>query len=122
MYEKAQLRQAIEDKRIARTLVQLKACLTEGFPFVFGFAVYDSFHDTETSELGKPHLPIPGNRFLGGYSVLAVGYSEKDRVFICINSWGKDWGNNDCITMTYEYLLNQNLWDVFWSIRLVEDA
>ena len=29
--------------RVAQNLVQMQGCLAEGYPFVFGFTVYDSF-------------------------------------------------------------------------------
>lgn len=121
LYEKAKSHQVIEYKRIPRSLDQMKACLASGFPFVFGFAVYDSFYDPQTSELGKAHLPKPGDKLLGGHAVLAVGYDDSEQVFICINSWGKNWGNNGSFTMPYEYLLNENLSDDFWTIRKVEE-
>ena len=121
LYGKALAHQVLEYKRIPRSLDQFKACLAEGFPFVFGFSVYESFYDPETSELGKAHLPVKGDRLLGGHAVICVGYSDKEQVFMCINSWGKDWGSDGCFTMPYEYLLNANLSDDFWSIRLVEE-
>lgn len=39
LYEKAKNHQVIEYKRIPRSLDQLKGCLAEGYPFVFGFPV-----------------------------------------------------------------------------------
>lgn len=93
-----------------------------GFPFVFGFQVYESFYSDETEELGIANLPKPGERYMGGHAVVAVGYSDTNKRFICINSWGKKWGNNGCFTMSYEYLLNENLSDDFWSVRKVENG
>lgn len=71
LYEKTQNHQAIEYKRILGSLDQLKTCLTDGPPFVFGFSVYESFYDPETIELGKTHLHHPkGDKFLGSHAVL----------------------------------------------------
>ena len=122
LYEKAKDHQVIEYKRIPRSLDQMKGCLAEGYPFVFGFSVYESFYDPETVELGKAHLPVKGDRLLGGHAVICVGYNDADKTFICINSWGKDWGDNGCFTIPYDYLLNENLSDDFWSVRKVEDS
>ena len=119
LYDKAQLHQAIEYKRIPVDIEQMKACLAEGFPFVFGFPVYESFYDPQTTELGKAHLPGPGEKMLGGHAVLCVGYNDAQKVFICINSWGKDWGDNGCFYMPYDYML---VGDDFWSLRKVEDT
>jgi hypothetical protein len=35
-------------------------------------------------------------------------------------SWGINWGSHGYFTMPYEYLLQENLADDFWTIRLVE--
>lgn len=64
-------------QRITRYLDQFKACFAEGFPFVFGFSVYESFYDEQTSKEGKAHLPrSTGDKFLGGHDVLCVGYND----------------------------------------------
>jgi C1A family cysteine protease len=98
----------------------MKSCLTEGFPFVFGFPVYESIYDEQTVKEDKAHLPYSKNeKLLGGHAVLCVGYSEKDKHFICINSWGKEWGENGCFYMPYDYMM---VGDDFWSVRkVVED-
>src|ERR1019366_3465840 len=56
------------------TLVQMRQCLAEGFPFVFGFTVYESFESPAVAKTGKLNLPKPGEKNLGGHSVCAVGY------------------------------------------------
>jgi precorrin-6B methylase 1 len=38
-------------------LIQLKACLAEGDPFVFGFTVYDSFESDVVATTGN--MPMP---------------------------------------------------------------
>lgn len=121
LYDIALAHQVLEYKRIPRSLEQFKACLAEGFPFVFGFAVYGSFYSKETTEKGIAVLPGPHEQFLGGHSVLAVGYNDTSREFICINSWGKNWGNKGSFTMPYDYLLNEMLSDDFWQIINVEE-
>ena len=41
------------------TLQQMKQCLAEGYPFVFGFSVYESFESPTVAKTGKLNLPKP---------------------------------------------------------------
>jgi len=51
---------------------------------------------------------------------MAVGYDDQEGKFICRNSWGTSWGDEGYFYMPYAYLLDNNLSDDFWTIRLVE--
>lgn len=119
-YEDAMGHQLLTYQRVARTLGQLKGCLAAGFPFVFGFAVYESFESSAVRKTGT--VPMPGAReeFLGGHAVLAVGYLERRQRFIVRNSWGGRWGNEGYFTMPYPYLLQESLSADFWTLRVVE--
>jgi C1A family cysteine protease len=57
---------------------------------------------------------------LGGHAVLAVGYDDAKHVFIVRNSWGTGWGMKGYFTMPYGYLLDSNLADDFWTVRMVQ--
>ena len=91
------------------------ACLSEGFPFVFGFAVYESFESPETAKTGIAQMPKKNERMIGGHAVLAVGYDQKAKRFLAKNSWGTSWGMNGYCTIPFEYL--DALADDFWTIR-----
>jgi len=106
-------------QRVARSLPQMKACLASGFPFVFGFSVYESFESEEVAKTGVAPLPGPHEKLLGGHAVLAVGYDDAAHRFTVRNSWGPGWGDGGHFTLPYAYLLDDNLSDDFWTIRAI---
>jgi C1A family cysteine protease len=112
--------QAILYLRVGQSLSQMKGCLAEGFPFVFGFTVYESFESAEVAKTGHAGMPRAKESVLGGHAVLAVGYDEKNQWFIVRNSWGKKWGMSGYFTLPYPYLLQSSLASDFWTIRSVE--
>jgi C1A family cysteine protease len=103
------------------TLDQMRACLAEGFPFVFGFTVYESFESQETAKGGVVRMPQAEERAVGGHAVLAVGYEDSKRRFTIRNSWGTDWGMKGYFTIPYDYLADRNLSDDFWVVRQAEE-
>lgn len=97
----------------------LKSCLASGYPFAFGFSVYESFESDEVAKTGKVPMPALSEKLLGGHAVLAVGYSDASQRILVRNSWGANWGINGHFTIPYAYLTDSNLSDDFWTIRLV---
>lgn len=114
--------QALSYQRVTRTLNQMQGCLADGYPFVFGFTVYDSFESEQMAKTGKLSMPKQSEKVIGGHAVLAVGFDNSVKRFIVRNSWGNGWGQKGYFTIPYDYLLNGNLSDDFWTIRLVEDS
>ena len=106
-------------QRVARDLNQLRGCLASGYPFVYGFAVYDSFEDPAVAATGVVPMPKPNESLLGGHAVLAVGYDDATQRFRVRNSWGPGWGQAGYFTMPYAYLMQRSLASDFWTIRLV---
>jgi C1A family cysteine protease len=111
---------AILYQRLTQTLDQLKGCLAAGFPFVFGFTVYESFESAAVAKSGDVPLPSQGEQVLGGHAVLAVGYDDSKQRFIVMNSWGTGWGKKGFFTMPYAYMTDSNLADDLWTVRIVE--
>jgi len=119
-YSKAVQYRALNYARVTRNLNQMKGCLSSGYPFVFGFSVYDSFMSTKVKTTGIASMPnTQKEHLLGGHAVMAVGYDDKNSWFVVRNSWGTGWGMKGYFTMPYTYLLDGNLSDDFWTIRLV---
>src|SRR5438876_7727154 len=119
-YKEALKHTAVEYQRVPRNLSQMKGCLASGYPFVFGFTVYDSFESDEVAANGVVPMPSPRERVQGGHAVVAIGYDDRQSRFRVRNSWGKKWGMKGYFTMPYTYLLDENLSDDFWKITLVK--
>lgn len=103
--------------RIDQVEHDLKSCLREGFPFVFGMGVYESFETEEVGRTGIVPLPNIQERLLGGYAVCGVGYDDDEKKFIVRASRGSDWGIEGYFMLPYDYVLNVNLAADFWTIR-----
>jgi C1A family cysteine protease len=118
-YKDALLDRALKYQSISHNLNQMKACLASGYPFVFGFTVYESFESSEVAQTGIVPMPQYEEQVLGGHAVVAVGYNDAQRVFIVRNSWSDQWGDKGYCYMPYAYLTNSQLASDFWTIRLV---
>jgi hypothetical protein len=69
------------------------ACLAEGFPFVFGFTVFEGFLSAEVARTGVYAMPDLGReKVVGGHAMMAVGYSVPKQQVLVRNSWGEGWG------------------------------
>jgi C1A family cysteine protease len=119
-YKSALAHQVLSYHRVNRDINHFKGCLAEGFPFAFGFSVYEGFESDLVAKNGVLNLPKKDEKLIGGHAILAVGYDDKSKRFIIRNSWGNNWGQAGYFTMPYDYLLNEQLSDDFWTIRLVE--
>jgi C1A family cysteine protease len=115
-YKEAANHQVTSYQRID-TLDQMRACLAEGYPFVFGFTVYESFETQAVAKSGTVGMPGKRERALGGHAVLAVGYNDKQKRLLVRNSWGTNWGQKGYFTMPYAYVKSRDLADDFWTIR-----
>lgn len=112
--------QAIIYQRLDGSLNSIKQCLADGYPFVFGFTVYESFESNTVARTGVMPMPTPTDRSLGGHAVMAIGYDDSKNWIIVRNSWGEHWGDKGYFYMPYDYITNANLCDDFWTLRKVE--
>ncbi len=121
LYEKAATNQVLSYMRLNNTNINLlQSCLAQGFPFVFGFSVYESFKSIDKN--GIMPMPTFSEQRLGGHAVMAVGYNDEKQYFIVRNSWGINWGDNGYFYMPYTYITDRNRSIDFWTIRLVESG
>lgn len=107
--------------RVSQNLQQMKGCLADGCPFVFGFSVFDSFESDEVARTGIVPMPKPtSEEFLGGHAVLCVGYDDVTGRFIVRNSWGEGWGDKGYFTMPYAYLSDSDLSSDLWTLSRIQ--
>jgi C1A family cysteine protease len=127
-YTDALQHQVIAYHRIAASgsaafLKLLKSCLADGYPFVFGFEVYESFEGPQIAKTGIMHMPNKRKeKVIGGHAVMAAGYDDKKKAILVRNSWGTGWGIKGYFWMPYAYISNSSLCSDFWTIRGVTGA
>jgi C1A family cysteine protease len=107
-------------QRLTPTLSQLQGCLASGFPFVFGFTVFDSWY-SKSPRPATITLPTANDSAIGGHAVMCVGYDNATNLFKIRNSWGPGAGQKGYFFMPYAYLTSGNLASDFWVINAVKD-
>jgi len=118
-YTDAVTDRAISYQSLVQDLNQMKGCLASGYPFVFGFTVYESFETAAVAKSGHAPMPGSGERVIGGHAVMAVGYDDASQWFLVRNSWGTGWGLAGYFTLPYSYLIQPGLASDLWTIRIV---
>jgi C1A family cysteine protease len=106
--------------RVPRALRAMQQCLADGFPFIVGITIYESFESAMVAKTGTVPIPRKDERALGGHAVVVVGYNSTEMRFSLVNSWSTAWGDRGFFTLPYDYLLNPGLSDDFWTLRMVE--
>jgi len=119
-YKDAEKNKIIEYKKVTQTLDELRTCLQQGTPFIFGFSVYESFESNLVANTGIMNMPRKGEKLLGGHAVMAVGYDDSTRMFIIRNSWGEYWGELGYFYMPYEFIIDNIYASDFWTIKKID--
>jgi C1A family cysteine protease len=112
-YKKAPLHGALDYFRLS-THEDKVACLAAGYPFTFGFTVYENFWGVNQK---NPVAPMPEGNVEGGHCVVAVGWDDERKLYECRNSWGQTFADEGYYWMPYGYVDDDNLADDFWTIR-----
>lgn len=122
-YREALDHQVLLYRRIpSNNIESMKGCLAEGYPFVFGFSVYESFQTIDVAKTGITPMPKLEEKMLGGHCVIAESYSDEKQMFRCRNSWSSLWGEKGFFYLPYDYLSNSNLSEDMWVITSVEEG
>jgi C1A family cysteine protease len=104
---------------VMQTLDVMRACIASGFPFLFGFSVYESFESAEVTHTGMVPMPRWGERSVGGHDVVICGYDDAKQLFKFKNSWGDSWGHQGYGYFPYAYATDPNLSSDFWVINAI---
>lgn len=99
------------------TLAAMKTALSQGLPVVFCFMVPDTFVSV-TRYSGFLPLPTSSTTYLGGHSVVAVGYNDATGNIICRNSFGSTWGNQGYFEMPYGWFSSMTSKDAWTFIPI----
>ncbi|CAF3721088.1 unnamed protein product [Adineta steineri] len=119
-YQEAKPHTISEALQVKVDLYEMKSCLAQGFPFVFGLRLFTSFDKAATG--GVVPMPSSSDRSRqsdGSHALVAVGYSDQSQSFIVRNSWGEDWGDRGYCYIPYDYLSDPDLCFDSWTIRKV---
>lgn len=118
-YKNASANKVQQYARVAQNIDDMRSCLAGGDPFFFGFSVYSSFESQDVANTGMMPMPRRMEQMLGGHAVLAVGYDDARRLLIVRNSWGSDWGDKGYFYMPYDFIINPDYADDFWTVTYV---
>ena len=119
-YDEAKGNRVTKFVHLVQDIHQFRACLKEGFPFGFGFEVYDSFEDEDDGFMPIPSLEeIASNPDPVLHGALAVGYDDNIQRIIALNSWGESYGDKGYFYVPYEYITHPDRAFDFWKIEEV---
>lgn len=117
-YTQAKKYKSVKYYKLDQNVYDLKCCLQDGYPFVVGISIYESFEGKNTAETGIVKMPEKTEKLLGGHAVAVVGYDD-NYGFLVRNSWGVDWGVEGYCFIPYEYICNKDLANDIWTIRTI---
>ncbi len=103
-----------------RFLRNLKNCLADGHPVVFGFKMFHNFYVPPTGKWKDGMMPAPGgpgDYWDGGHAVMAVGYDDRKQAVLVRNSWSARWGMRGYFWMPYKLISDSGFTHDFWTIR-----
>ena len=77
-YDAAQGNNLCKYERLRQDVDQLRACLNDNCPFIFGFHIYGDFSGTQSQYNGGMSM----HKYEGSHAVVAVGYNDDKKYFI----------------------------------------
>ena len=105
-------------RKLIPNIYNMKYILSQlKLPIVCGIAIYDNFEKLESNNYTVPY-PSYTNKLLGFHAVLLVSYDENKKCFEVLNSYGPYFGNCGFFSLTYDWVMNDDLCFDMWCIEL----
>lgn len=98
----------------------IKASISQGFPVVMGFQVFDSFLSQQTATTGIITMPKPGENTDGGHCMVFAGWDDSLQQLEGPNSWDVTWGDQGWFHMPYA-MVEQGIVSDCWTLRRVQE-
>ena len=124
-YAEAENFKITDSQSLGTDLDVWRNALAEGHPIAFALNTFESFDDACNNK-GRVSMPKKKESVRetdGWHTMLAVGYSDPDKVFIVRNSWGKEWGEKGYCYIPYDYVINENYnGNDSWIIKAIDES
>lgn len=104
--------------RVAQRADQVKKCLKDGYFVAFGVALFESFMDHDVAQTGVVKVPHYMEKRIGGHVMTIVGYDDSQSHYICLNSWGVEWGDSGFCYVPYAYIMDPRWCGDFYTARV----
>lgn len=102
---------------VPHNLVILKTTLYNEQPIIAGISIYPTFISGQVENTGIIPMPdISTEEPIGLHTVLLVGFDDDTRMFKAMLSWGKTYGDDGYIYLSYDYIMNPFFSFDFWVI------
>jgi len=123
---------------VVQNLAQMQGTLASGFPFMFGFSVYQQIMSDQAAATGILADPKRGETPIGGHDMTCCGFTTVDRPGVkpgnkwpagtfklrqhWVNGDGSPWGDGGYGYVSFAYATNPNLAGDFWVINAIPGA
>lgn len=107
-YEEAKERKVNQALNVNCNIEDIKAAVAQGYPVAISMRIFDSF-STSTGFIPRPTDEERESKEEGWHAMVVCGYSEKEKIFIVRNSWGKEFGDNGYCYVPYSYMGDNEL-------------
>ena len=104
-YRKALFRNQLKCYRVEQNINDLKDCLNQKKPIIFGISVYESFYEYDHIE-----LPKKKDKKIDDICMVLVGYDDEEREWLI--------KNDKVYRIAFKYLLNKKLCKDFWYFEI----
>lgn len=109
VYAAAQKRLHYSGRRIRQNEDAIKQMIYAGKVVVFGAELFEAFESAELEATGVVRMPSSRETPVGGHCMTIIGWDNKRRCALVMNSWGGRWGISGACWFPWAYLLNPGL-------------